>query len=155
MLRHVHDAWRAQPRHRDPVFDRDGWRCAVPACSGRRNLHDHHVRFRSRGGDNRRTNRITLCAWHHLRAVHRGLVRGWGTAPDAIRWQLGLEGTSSWAWLDFLGDRYLDREEVLADRLAQKRAIAARLATWVPPPDSPEAFGRYAAALASDDGVAA
>lgn len=131
MLRHVQETWLALPRHRDPVFERDGWRCSVPACSGRRNLHDHHVRFRSRGGDNQRTNRITVCAWHHLRALHVNLVRGWGTAPDGIRWQLGLQGSSSWALLDFLGDRYLDQDEVLADRRAHKREIAARLAAWI------------------------
>lgn len=131
MLAHVRDTWKAPPRHRDPIFERDGWQCRVPACSGRRHLHDHHIRFRSRGGDNRRTNRITVCAWHHLRAIHAGLVRGWGTAPDAIRWQLGLDGSSSWALLDFLGDRYLDREEVLADRRAHKRVIAARLTAWM------------------------
>ncbi len=60
-----------------PSFERDGWQCQVPACSGRRHLHDHHIHFRSRGGDNRRTNRITVCAWHHLRAIHAGYVRGW------------------------------------------------------------------------------
>jgi len=26
----------------------------------------HHLFFRSRGGGNARTNRITVCAWHHL-----------------------------------------------------------------------------------------
>ncbi len=128
MLAHVRETWNGQPRHRDPVFERDGWRCTVPACSGRRNLHDHHVRFRSRGGDNRRTNRITVCAWHHLRAIHCGLVRAWGTAPDGIRWQLGLEGARSWALLDFLGDRYLDHDEVLAERRAHKRQLAAVIA---------------------------
>src|SRR5438094_5264731 len=45
---------------------RGAQRCAVPACSSRRNLHDHHIIFRSRGGTNRRENRITVCAWHHL-----------------------------------------------------------------------------------------
>ena len=115
---------------------------------GRHDLHDHHIHFpRSRGGDNRRTNRITVCAWHHLRAIHAGYVRGWGTAPEAIRWQLGLDGNSSWALLDFLGDRYLDREDVLADRREQKRVIAAGLASWVPlvsPLDSTDRVGAAA-----------
>src|SRR5262249_46493369 len=31
----------------DPIFVRDGWRCSAPACSSRRNLEDHHVRYRS------------------------------------------------------------------------------------------------------------
>ena len=44
----------------------------MPACSARRNLHDHHLLFRSRGGGNARDNRITVCAWHHLRGIHQG-----------------------------------------------------------------------------------
>jgi hypothetical protein len=32
-------------------FTRDGYRCTVPACTARRNLQSHHIRFRSaRGG---------------------------------------------------------------------------------------------------------
>ena len=68
LLAHVKSEWERLPRHRDPVFARDGWRCAVPACSSRRNLHDHHVLFRSRGGDNARDNRVTVCSAHHLHA---------------------------------------------------------------------------------------
>jgi hypothetical protein len=81
--------WTSVPRHRDPVFERDGWRCAVPGCTSRRNLHDHHVLFRSHGGDNSRINRITLCAAHHLHAVHEGIVTATGRAPDGIEWALG------------------------------------------------------------------
>jgi hypothetical protein len=90
LLHHVKAEWEGQPRHRDPVFARDGWRCAVPVCMVRRNLHDHHVVFRSRGGDNGRDNRITLCAWHHLRGIHAGRVRASGEAPDGITWEIGV-----------------------------------------------------------------
>ena len=99
--------WQAQPRHRDPIFGRDGWRCAVPACSSRRNLHDHHLLFRSRGGDNAHDNRITVCAWHHLRGIHGGRVRAWGMAPDAITWQLGVRPGGP-PLLTLLGDRYVE-----------------------------------------------
>ena len=81
--------WSSQPRHRDPVFERDGWRCAVPACSSRRNLHDHHVVFRSKGGDNARDNRVTVCAAHHLHGIHEGRIRAFGQAPDDVVWELG------------------------------------------------------------------
>jgi hypothetical protein len=38
-------------------FGRDGFRCTVPACSARRNLHSHHIRFRSAGGPDVAWNR--------------------------------------------------------------------------------------------------
>jgi hypothetical protein len=81
--------WTSVPRHRDPVFERDGWRCTVPGCSSRRNLHDHHVLFRSHGGGNARDNRITVCAAHHLHGIHAGIVKAYGRAPDGITWELG------------------------------------------------------------------
>jgi len=81
--------WKSAPKHSDPVFERDGWRCAVPACSSRQNLHDHHVVFRSHGGGNARDNRVTVCAAHHLHGIHAGVVRVEGTAPDGLLWELG------------------------------------------------------------------
>jgi len=89
LLLHAVRHWTSLPVHRDPVFARDGWRCAVPACSSRRNLHDHHIVFRSRGGDNARDNRVAVCAAHHLHGLHDGTVRAEGTAPDDVVWQLG------------------------------------------------------------------
>ena len=109
LLRHVADTWSRQPRHRDPVFERDGWRCTVPACTARRNLHDHHLLFRSRGGRNERDNRITLCAWHHLHGIHGGhggIIRAWGRAPDAVRWEVGVAAGHP-PLLRTIGDRYL------------------------------------------------
>jgi hypothetical protein len=48
--------------------------------------------FRSAGGSDDLANRTTLCAWHHLRGVHAGLVRCAGTAPDALRFELAVRG---------------------------------------------------------------
>ncbi len=89
LLRHVKAQWSAVPRHPNPIHERDGWRCRVPACSARRNLQEHHVLFRSRGGGNQRGNRISICAWHHLRGIHAGLMRAHGDATTGIHWQLG------------------------------------------------------------------
>jgi hypothetical protein len=93
MLEHAFESW-AVWRTRVPaayrVFERDGWRCSVPGCSSCRNLHDHHVEFRSAGGSDDLGNRTTLCAWHHLRGVHAGTVRCTGTAPGRLRFELGL-----------------------------------------------------------------
>ena len=106
LLEHVKSEWESQPRQRDPVFARDGWRCAVPACSSRKQLHDHHIVFRSRGGDNGRDNRITICAWHHLRGIHGGIVRARGEAPADITWEIGVR-VGRRPLLRLHGERYL------------------------------------------------
>jgi hypothetical protein len=86
-------AWQLRdPRARrpDPVLERDGYRCAVPGCTSRRSLHVHHVRFRSQGGADAPANLITLCAFHHQRCLHAGLLRLRGSAPGALVFELGL-----------------------------------------------------------------
>jgi hypothetical protein len=110
LLEHVAAEWTAQPRHPDPIFARDGWRCAVPACEARGNLHDHHIQFRSHGGDNARANRVSVCAWHHLRGIHSGRVRARGMAPAGIYWELGVRPGRA-AWLRFLGDTYVNGDD--------------------------------------------
>jgi hypothetical protein len=91
MLEHFLAVW-GHPRvpRSHAVFERDGWRCTAPGCSSYRNLHDHHIRFRSAGGSDDLANRTTLCAWHHLRGVHAGTVRCRGKAPGALHFALGL-----------------------------------------------------------------
>jgi hypothetical protein len=85
--------WRARPgrppaEHR--VFERDGWRCTVPGCTSQRNLHAHHVVFRSAGGSDEDANLTTLCALHHQRGVHAGVIRVSGRAPDGLVFELPL-----------------------------------------------------------------
>jgi len=93
MFEHVFETWR--PKHRrvpneHRVFERDGWRCTAPGCSSYRNLDDHHVQYRSAGGSDDLSNRTTLCAWHHLRGVHAGMMRCLGEAPDHLVFELGV-----------------------------------------------------------------
>ena len=93
MLDYALSSWGAldtkvPARHR--VFDRDGWRCAAPGCTSMQNLHDHHIRFRSAGGSDAPENRVTLCAFHHLRGVHAERLRCVGRAPDGLTWQMGI-----------------------------------------------------------------
>jgi hypothetical protein len=93
MLDHALDSWmapngRVRAAHR--VFERDGWRCTVPGCSSYRNLHDHHIVFRSAGGSDEAGNRTTLCASHHLRGIHAGRLGCSGIAPNGLRFELGL-----------------------------------------------------------------
>ncbi|MBW2273972.1 MAG: HNH endonuclease [Deltaproteobacteria bacterium] len=86
-------AWTARApgtRRPDPVIERDAYRCAVPGCTSRRNLHDHHIVFRSAGGSDAESNRVTLCAFHHQRGVHRGELGVRGRAPDALVFDLGV-----------------------------------------------------------------
>ncbi len=71
------------------VFERDGWRCAVPGCTSRRNLQAHHIVFRSADGSDALENQTTLCAHHHHRGVHAGHVGIRGRAPDALWFELG------------------------------------------------------------------
>jgi hypothetical protein len=77
-------------RRADPVIERDGYRCVVPGCTSRRNLHDHHVVYRSAGGSDAAENRVTHCAFHHQRCVHAGLLRVRGCAPEALVFELGV-----------------------------------------------------------------
>lgn len=104
LLHHVVHHWESQPRHPDPIFARDGWRCTVPGCSSRRNLHDHHITFRSRGGLNTRDNRTAVCAAHHLHGLHDGTIRASGPAPSGIEWQLGVRSGGP-PFATYVGDR--------------------------------------------------
>jgi hypothetical protein len=99
--------WMSAPAHRDPVFARDGWRCVVPGCRSRRNLHDHHILFRSNGGANGIDNRVTVCAEHHLHGIHAGRIRAHGCAPSAIFWELGCRPAPDVPAARFFGDRYV------------------------------------------------
>jgi hypothetical protein len=73
------------------VLVRDGFRCTIPGCSSRRNLHVHHVVFRSHGGSDEDRNLTTLCLAHHVKGVHEGHITIEGEAPDRLTIQLGVE----------------------------------------------------------------
>ncbi|MDJ0870088.1 MAG: HNH endonuclease [Myxococcota bacterium] len=98
MFEHVFHTWAAQDAtvaRAHAVYARDGWRCTVPGCSSYRNLHRHHIQFRSRGGSDDDANCTTVCAWHHQRGIHGpGVVSCRGTAPDGLRFELGVRGSA-------------------------------------------------------------
>ncbi len=48
------------------ILERDGWRCQ--GCGRTTQLQVHHLRFRSRSGEDVENNLITLCASCHERA---------------------------------------------------------------------------------------
>jgi hypothetical protein len=76
---------------REAVYARDGWRCMAPGCSSRRNLEDHHLVYRSHGGDDDESNRICLCRFHHRQGEHGVLATCRGEAPLGIVWTLGRD----------------------------------------------------------------
>jgi hypothetical protein len=92
MMDHVLDEWGADAEVQKPhrIMERDGWRCLVPGCSSRRNLHVHHIVSRSQGGGDEESNLVTLCVFHHLRGVHGGTVEITGKAPDDLVFKLGV-----------------------------------------------------------------
>ena len=70
------------------VYVRDRWRCASPVCRSR-SVTPHHVRFRSRGGGDERSNVISLCETCHLELVHGGRLTVGGLAPHSLHWHAG------------------------------------------------------------------
>ncbi len=70
------------------VYLRDRWRCRSPICGGR-NVTPHHVRFRSRGGGEERSNLLSLCDKCHLELVHGGTLSVVGDASvgGVLRWE--------------------------------------------------------------------
>jgi hypothetical protein len=87
---YVRERFGLAPRKVRALLRLERTRRTAPGCSSFRNLHDHHIVFRSAGGSNATANRTTLCAWHHLRGIHAGIVRCRGAAPARLRFELGV-----------------------------------------------------------------
>ena len=136
ILDYVFSCWgvgkKVPAEHR--VFERDGWLCKVPGCSSMQNLQDHHIVFRSRGGSDDLTNRVAVCAFHHLRGIHAQRIRCAGRAPDGLTWQIGLRPggaplatyTSGDRQVDEPATRALRRHRVALTSRARNRAAAPR-----------------------------
>jgi 5-methylcytosine-specific restriction endonuclease McrA len=56
---------------RGQVLERDGWRCQL--CGSMSTVEVHHLRFRSRGGEDCDENLITICQPCH-EAIHGGFI---------------------------------------------------------------------------------
>jgi hypothetical protein len=110
VLAHVVEYWESAPKHRDPIYARDGWRCAAPACTSRRNLHDHHIVFRSQMGGGEHDNRVTVCAFHHLRGIHAGTFRVTGRVSKVLVWEVGVRPGRS-PLMRCAGDAYVHVKE--------------------------------------------
>jgi hypothetical protein len=62
-----------------------------PGCTSRKNLEEHHIVYRSHGGNNRADNLVTLCRYHHQQGEHNGMMRCRGKAPLGITWWMGRD----------------------------------------------------------------
>jgi hypothetical protein len=85
------------------IMERDGWRCAVPGCTSRRNLHEHHIIFRSAGGSDEEENLVTVCAAHHTHGIHEGRIACQGQAPHNLCWVLGARADGT-PHAEFVGE---------------------------------------------------
>lgn len=74
------------------VLERDAYRCQYPDCRGRKELHVHHIVFRSHSGKKGRArsnspqNLVTVCVFHH-RMIHAGTIGVTGQAPSGLEWR--------------------------------------------------------------------
>jgi hypothetical protein len=106
------DTWdvaEGMPRRRaGEVYAREGWRCFAPGCTSRSNLENHHLEYRSHGGDAKAmSNQICLCAFHHRPGEHEGLACCRGKAPLDVLWRLGRADLGVW----FRNERRLEQGE--------------------------------------------
>jgi hypothetical protein len=86
------------------VLERTDGLCAVPGCSCPAE-HEHHVKYRSRGGGEEIWNRTGLCDAHHLAGIHGGWVTVEGMAGDRLLWKLGIvDGEAQEVWITEGGD---------------------------------------------------
>ncbi len=97
-----------QSRVRRQALERAGYRCEVPGCACRTNLHVHHIQRRSQGGSDELENLAVACSSHHLRHLHGGTMRVEGEDPTTRIWEIGLaEGEP---WRVYCDDRLVDGE---------------------------------------------
>jgi hypothetical protein len=96
MARHFLLAWGGEARHPKTVSQKQRKKypiCCFPGCS-RSSCHGHHIDFRGRGGSNDPSNRLPLCAYHHLVVVHQGFAQIFGRVAedleffvDGVKWE--------------------------------------------------------------------
>ncbi len=97
-----------QSRVRRQALERAGYRCEVPGCACRTNLHVHHIQRRSQGGSDALENLAVACASHHLRHLHGGTMRVEGADPGTRIWEIGLQDGEPWRV--YCDDRLVDGE---------------------------------------------
>jgi hypothetical protein len=79
-----------RPKHA-AIYEREGYRCLAPGCTGRCHLEAHHQKRQSDGGTDDPDNMFTLCTFHHHQGVHGLLMRTSGPAPLETQFTIGRE----------------------------------------------------------------
>ena len=67
---------------REVILNRDGNRCQVTGCPSRVELHIHHMKAVSQGGEHVPSNLVTLCDFHHALEPAEGHERIWGNIKN-------------------------------------------------------------------------
>lgn len=67
---------------REVILHRDGNRCQVTGCPSRVELHVHHMKAVSEGGEHVPSNLVTLCDFHHALEPAEGHERIWGNIKN-------------------------------------------------------------------------
>jgi hypothetical protein len=108
LVRDATDVWKQVDRKKKPefwrIFERDDYLCRVSACSRRRDLHGHHIIFRSQGGSDDPENIATGCYGHHQHGVHEGHLHCCGNANKVLRWVLGPKAKRGGPFRVYMGD---------------------------------------------------
>jgi hypothetical protein len=100
------------------VLERDAYRCQYPDCGARKELHVHHIIFRSHSGkkgrrrSNSPQNLVTVCVFHH-RMIHAGTIGVKGEAPSQLVWRRP-------ELMENLTGRYRVGNPVLSDSVARE-----------------------------------
>jgi len=77
------------------ILKRDHFTCQAPGCKCRRNLHVHHIIWRSKGGGDWHFNLLTLCKVHHKHILHDLMaLKIEGTAPDNLTFTFGANSSN-------------------------------------------------------------
>ena len=124
---HALDSQRDQPtspRLALLVLARDGYRCQVPHCSRRVQLHAHHIQWRLHGGRTRLDNLITVCHRHHG-MIHTGALVVGGSVSRGVDFS-GDDGSP-------YGPHVGDETSARIMREIEERIDPAELETVKPP----------------------
>ncbi len=78
------------------ILKRDHFQCQSPGCKCRRNLHVHHIVWRSKGGSDLELNLLTLCKVCHKHILHDLMaLKIEGTAPHNLTFTFGPNSSDS------------------------------------------------------------